>query len=204
MGGAKAKRNPELSALREIGNSGIDGLLRLACERASENDSECQDPEEAFGCHLVHPFLQLAGLYRIVGPDAWAVLRLFPLVARSRLWLLEPLTAAFRLTADVEQGLPVLTRNGHRDAFRRSGFAEYWPRPRRSLRLDVGRPDHLAPLLGVFCDELAEVGRRARQRRAAEVDQARLQLRIVESSVDLSIQPVDDRNRRLLGRTQAE
>src|SRR5262245_45398086 len=30
-----------------------------------------------------------------------------------------------------------------------------------SLRLDVRGPDHLAPLLGLFGDELAEVGRRA-------------------------------------------
>src|SRR5262245_54398196 len=36
-----------------------------------------------------------------------------------------------------------------------------------SLRLDVGRPDHLGPLLGLVGDELAEVGGRARKRRAA-------------------------------------
>ena len=30
-----------------------------------------------------------------------------------------------------------------------------------SFRLDVGRPDHLAPLLGFFRDELAEIGGRA-------------------------------------------
>jgi hypothetical protein len=28
-----------------------------------------------------------------------------------------------------------------------------------SFRLDVGRPDHLAPLLGLVSDELAEIGR---------------------------------------------
>ena len=32
----------------------------------------------------------------------------------------------------------------------------------RLLRLDIGRPDHLAPLLGFLSDELAEVGRRER------------------------------------------
>ena len=29
----------------------------------------------------------------------------------------------------------------------------------RSLHLDIGGPDHLAPLLGIVGDELAEVGR---------------------------------------------
>jgi S-(hydroxymethyl)glutathione dehydrogenase / alcohol dehydrogenase len=37
-----------------------------------------------------------------------------------------------------------------------------------SLRLDAGELDHLGPLLGFVGDELAEVGRRSRQRRAAE------------------------------------
>jgi hypothetical protein len=31
--------------------------------------------------------------------------------------------------------------------------------PARSIRLDVGRPDHLAQLLGLLSDELGEVGR---------------------------------------------
>ena len=35
------------------------------------------------------------------------------------------------------------------------------------LRLDVGRPDHLAPFLGFVGDELAEVGGRAGKHRAA-------------------------------------
>src|SRR5262245_44069630 len=37
-------------------------------------------------------------------------------------------------------------------------------RPDRLLRLDVGGPDHLAPLLGFVGDELAEVRRRACKR----------------------------------------
>jgi hypothetical protein len=45
---------------------------------------------------------------------------------------------------------------------------------RASLRLDVEGPDHLAPLLGFVGDELGEVSRRARKRRAAEVGSLRL------------------------------
>ena len=36
-----------------------------------------------------------------------------------------------------------------------------------SLRLDVGYPNHLGPLLGFLGDELANLGSRARKRRAA-------------------------------------
>src|SRR5262249_60699740 len=38
-----------------------------------------------------------------------------------------------------------------------------------SLRLDAGRPDHLAPLLGFVCDELPEIGRREREHVATEI-----------------------------------
>src|SRR5262245_14429272 len=65
-----------------------------------------------------------------------------------------------------------------------------------SLRLDVGGPDHLAPFLGFFGDQLAELGRRSRQRRAAEVSETGLHLRVVESRVDLLIELVDDLGRR--------
>src|SRR5262249_45174878 len=54
-----------------------------------------------------------------------------------------------------------------------------------SLRLDVSGPDHLAPLLGFLSDQLAELDRRSRQRRAAEVSETGLHLRIVENRVDL-------------------
>src|SRR5262245_33063791 len=36
-----------------------------------------------------------------------------------------------------------------------------------SLWLDVGRPDHLGPLLSFFGDQLAEIGGRARKHRTA-------------------------------------
>jgi hypothetical protein len=65
-----------------------------------------------------------------------------------------------------------------------------------SLRLDAGELDHLAPLLGFVDDKLAEVGRRSRQRRAAEVGETGLHLRVVESRVDLLVELVDDLGRR--------
>src|SRR5262245_56220387 len=45
-----------------------------------------------------------------------------------------------------------------------------------SLWLDIGRADHLAPLLCFVRDELAEVGGRHRDRHATEVGKPRLHL----------------------------
>src|SRR5215831_4839940 len=42
------------------------------------------------------------------------------------------------------------------------------------LRLDVGSPDHLAPLLGFVGDQLAELGRRPREHYAPQVGKSRL------------------------------
>jgi len=61
----------------------------------------------------------------------------------------------------------------------------------QSLRLDVGHPDHLAPLLGFVRDQLAEVSRRARKWRAAQIGKPRLDLGICERGVDLLVAPVD-------------
>ncbi len=47
-----------------------------------------------------------------------------------------------------------------------------------SLRLDVGRPDHLTPPLGFLSHQLPEFSRRHRHGLAAELGQAGLQLRI--------------------------
>ena len=44
-----------------------------------------------------------------------------------------------------------------------------WPALLGSVDLHVGRPDHLAPLLGFFGDELAEVSRRSCKRHGAQV-----------------------------------
>ena len=112
--------------------------------------------------------------------------------------------------ADDEREGEVGPARSSREASEQSGLGcggacgEYWRRSRGSLRLDVGRPDHLAPLLGFVGDELAEVGGRARKRRAAEVGEPRLDLGIGEAGVDLLVELVDDLGGRVLRRADAE
>src|SRR5262245_19371799 len=67
---------------------------------------------------------------------------------------------------------PLCARSGHsRPCYPINEFAERALRnvgSGLSFRLDVGRPDHLGPLLGLFGDELGEVGGRAPKRYAAK------------------------------------
>src|SRR5215471_11847681 len=60
------------------------------------------------------------------------------------------------------------------------------------LRLDVGRPDHLAPLFCLLDDNLVEFSRRARKRRCAQVSEPRRDLGIGEPRIDLFVELVDD------------
>ena len=69
----------------------------------------------------------------------------------------------------------------------------------RSLRFDVGSPDHLGPLLDVVGDELAEVGRRTLKDRRAQGGKSRLDLGISEGGIDFLVELVDDLGRRVLG-----
>src|SRR6516165_3863091 len=61
-----------------------------------------------------------------------------------------------------------------------------------SLRLDAGELDHLAPLFGLFGDELAEVGRRAWKWGGAPLGKPRLHLGIGKGRVDLRVELLDD------------
>src|SRR5215467_13122857 len=72
-----------------------------------------------------------------------------------------------------------------------------------SLRLDADGLNHLAPLLGVFRHELAEVGRRTRKDRAAQVRQPRLHLGIGEAGIDLPVELINDVSGGVLGRADA-
>src|SRR5215468_11576057 len=71
------------------------------------------------------------------------------------------------------------------------------------FRLYVGRPDHLRPLLGFVSDEFAEVGGRHRHWHAAQLGEPRLEFGICKARVDLSVEPIDDVNRRALGHANA-
>ena len=68
-----------------------------------------------------------------------------------------------------------------------------------SLRLDVGRPDHLRPLFLVIYDESREVGRRAWKHRPAKIGKSCLDLGISEGGIDFLVELVDDFGRRVLG-----
>src|SRR5262245_47004747 len=68
-----------------------------------------------------------------------------------------------------------------------------------SLRLDVGRPDDLAPLLSLLSDESSKGGGRHRHCHVTEVRKVRLDLGIGESGVNLLIELVDDLGRRAFG-----
>src|SRR5215468_11212196 len=57
-----------------------------------------------------------------------------------------------------------------------------------SLRLDVRRPDYLAPLLGFVSDEFAKVGGREHEWRAPLVDKSRLDLGVGEAGVYLLVE----------------
>ena len=74
----------------------------------------------------------------------------------------------------------------------------------QSLRLDVGCPDHLGPLLDFVGNELAEVGRRARKHRATQVGKPRLYFEVGEPGVDLSVELVNNFGGCVLRRADAE
>src|SRR5262245_60677806 len=73
-----------------------------------------------------------------------------------------------------------------------------------SRRLDVGRPDDLAPFLGLFGNELAKIGRRAGHQNAAQLSEPNLQLRIGERVIDGTVERHDGIGRRVSWHAEAE
>src|SRR5712691_963047 len=74
---------------------------------------------------------------------------------------------------------------------------------RRSFRLDASKFDYLGPFLSFSNDEFAEIGRRPRHRRATQVNKARFNFRVGETSIDRFIQPIDNITGRILGDSNA-
>src|SRR5262249_61911868 len=66
-----------------------------------------------------------------------------------------------------------------------------------SLQLDIGDPDHLAPLFGFVGNQLAEIGGRAGKHRAAEIGELRLEVVIRNADIDGRVQFFDDLSRRV-------
>src|SRR5215475_15576942 len=90
-----------------------------------------------------------------------------------------------------------MTDSGHPGRIRVTGVTEH-PLEDALLWLNVGRPDHLAPLLSIVGDKLTEVAGRARKDAAAEVGKPRLDIGIGKASIDLLVEFLDDRGRRAL------
>src|SRR5262249_56016058 len=69
----------------------------------------------------------------------------------------------------------------------------------RSLRLDVGRADHLAPFFGFVGEQLAEVGGRPRKHSSPHISKQSLHPGISETGVDFCVEPSDDFGGRIFG-----
>src|SRR6516165_8204366 len=106
-------------------------------------------------------------------------------VERSR-WLCR----AARETFSSDEFRPVTT------VLASTSVTEYWAAAGGSLRLDVCRPDHLAPKLGFRGDELSELDRAHRHRHMPYLSHPRLDLGFDEAGVDLTIERLDDLGRR--------
>src|SRR5262249_39931713 len=71
------------------------------------------------------------------------------------------------------------------------------------LRLEVGRPNHLGPLLRFLSDQLSKVGGRALQRDPAKISKPRAQLGIGKARIDLLVELLDDVSGSALWRADA-
>src|SRR5262249_4776932 len=73
-----------------------------------------------------------------------------------------------------------------------------------SFRLDLSRPEHLAPFLSCIGYDVSKAGGRADKQCAPEVSQPGLDFGIGEARVDLLVELVDDLGRRVLRCAEAE
>src|SRR5262249_36204680 len=73
-----------------------------------------------------------------------------------------------------------------------------------SVRLDAHELHHLAPFLGLFSNELAEVGGRTAERNSTQIAQSRFDLGIGKRRIDLFVELLDHIDNRILGRADSE
>src|SRR5262245_8653790 len=91
-----------------------------------------------------------------------------------------------------------------REGFRGTKRYGTWRQDRPgSIRFDAHELHDLTPLFRFTHDELAEVSRRTRKHRAAEVSEPRLHRGIGESHIDLLVECVDDLGGRVPGCAEA-
>src|SRR5262249_58331907 len=90
-----------------------------------------------------------------------------------------------------------------RPRFRGTGFMECRRDDDGLLRLDPCSPDHLAPLLGKFDNEFAELGGRACKWFRAQIDEPRVEHGISKGGINLLIEDRDDLRRRVCGGSNA-
>src|SRR5262249_26539999 len=102
----------------------------------------------------------------------------------------------WRLSAPQQTSILYSITSSARAGIRHSRNETLWNVRAASLWLDVGRPDHLAPLLGFVGDEPAKVGGREHKWCAPHVGEPRLHFGIEEASVNLLVEFLDDLGRR--------
>src|SRR5262245_63420722 len=79
---------------------------------------------------------------------------------------------------------------------------EYWMGTAASVRLEVGRADHFAPLFGLVGNEFSEFGRCHQHWVNAEAGKPRLYEGINRNGVDLPVELVDHLSGRVFWRTE--
>src|SRR6516225_6529895 len=98
-----------------------------------------------------------------------------------------------RRTVIMPADLPTLQRSPMpRQRLSSTGFMEYWRSGISLIDFDIGRPDHIAPLLGLGGHESSEIGGRARKRRRTQIGEPRFYVGFGKSNVYLLVQLVDD------------
>src|SRR5262249_50489905 len=111
---------------------------------------------------------------------------------------------ASRRTVIMPVELPTLQRSSMpRQRLSSTNFMEDFPGLPGSICFDARELHHLAPLFGLFGDELAEIGRRAWKGGGAQLGKPRLHLGIGKGRVDLRVELVDDLGWRVARRADA-